>query len=113
MQNLELQNVEISAGFSFSDTETGIAINGSCKVDNQSRKVKELNGVILDGDVVIGTVAAHFNDGKVFHTISPYDMDDSVRTAAISKALFEAVEQYDYSQTGAEETQGAEEGAEG
>lgn len=114
MQTLNLKNVEISSGFSFCDSETGITINGTCSVDNQTRKVKKLQGAVYDdSNNIIGTVAATTsNDGRTFHTIAPYDMDDSVSMASIGKALFDSLEKYDYTPEAAEEAHDAEEGAE-
>lgn len=112
MQTLELQNVEIESGFSFRDPETGISIKGSCSVDNQTRKVKKLQGSVYAGESnLIGSVAANTTaDGRTFHTVSPYDMEDSVRMATVAKALFESLEQYDYTPAQAEEAQNAGEG---
>lgn len=118
MQNLQLENVEIQAGFSFSDTEAGITITGSYSVDNQTRKVKKLQGTAYANDndgnsVLIGTVAVHTNqDGRTFNTVAPYDMDDSVRMSSTSRDLFAAIKQYDYTPAVTEEPGNAEEGAE-
>ncbi len=108
MKNLELQNVEISASFTFSDIEEGIVIKGSCTVDNQKRKVKTLNGTVSEGDATIGTVAAHFDNGHVYNVVQPYDMEDCIRIATSCKDLYKAVEQHDYSQS-----EDAQEGVEG
>ena len=103
MQNLSFQNMEIKAGFSFEDQETGISINGSCSVDNQTRKVKELQGSAYKANALIGTVAAHTaQDGRTFHTVAPYDMEDSIDLASTARALNHALEEYDYTPDTAE-----------
>lgn len=117
MQNLQLENIEIQTGFSFSDTEAGLTITGSCSVDNQTRKVKKLQATVYaDGDEgenteLIGTVATHTNDdGRSFSSVNPYDMDDVIRMSAASKALYAALEQYNYTPAEVDEND-AEEGA--
>ena len=103
MNKLELQKVEIQAGFSFEDQETGISINGSCSLDNQTRKVKELQGTAYEGNTLIGTVAAHTaQDGRTFNTVAPYDMADSVPLSVAARDLYLALEQYDYTPGAAE-----------
>lgn len=107
MKQLDLQNVEISASFSFNHEETGINISGACTVDNHDRKVKALNGAVKDGDTVIGSVAAHSNNGNKTYVIQPYDMADGIRIITACTELFNEIEAYDYSNQPV-----AEEGAE-
>lgn len=115
MQNLNLVNVKIQAGFSFRDTEAGITITGSCSLDNASRKIKELSGTVYadgndEGSVLIGTVAVHTNqDDNTFNTVAPYDMDDSVRMSAVCRDMFAAIKNHDFTPVAAEETGNSEE----